>query len=88
MANQTIDDKTTLILDKANKIKGMEETPGWSVLSEMVASIIEQYPIEGAVDWGDYKFRLGIKKGIGLLEEMAGLVIARAGRAARGKKEF
>lgn len=84
----TNEDKTTIILEKANNIKAMEESLGWQALSEMVASIIEQYSLEGAVDWGDYKFRLGIQKGIKLLEEMAGITVARADRAIKGKKVF
>jgi hypothetical protein len=80
-----IEDKKQQIVDTGKMISDMKETDAFSYLIDKLNSAREQYKLEDAVDWADYKFRLGVLTGLSLFEEKSGAIIQSADRIARGK---
>ena len=80
-----IEEKKEAIVAKAKEVGSTIKTPGFTYLIERLVRVKEEHDLAMATDWDDYRYRLGVLKGLSLLEEMADITIKQADRALRGK---
>lgn len=83
-----IEEKKTAITEKARDVESTKETPGFIYLTDRLAQAKAEHDLSLATDWSDYKYRLGVLKGLSLLEELADMTIQQADRVRRGKRVF
>jgi hypothetical protein len=63
--------KKERVLERGRMVEGLLKHAGWNYLLEKLSLVKGSYDLSGAVSWDDYKFRLGVLKGISLIEEIS-----------------
>jgi len=84
----TNEDKKTSAIEKGRYIEALKELPGWSYLLDRLGQAKADYDLSLSTDWPDFKYRLGVQKGLSLLEEIAEITIIKKNLAKKRKKRF